>query len=59
MKTKEQIKAEIDTEGFAYWLTDYYDPKDINDPKLKELLTRTRDALLEAELNMRNEGYFP
>lgn len=51
----EQLFGEIDNEGFGYWVQ-HYGYKGDEDPKLKELCEKAREALNELEAHI--EGIF-
>ena len=58
-EAKADLVHKLDSEGFGYWLTDYYDDeaREVVGPELAEVLDRARSAYLEAEQALRDAGY--
>ena len=55
--SKENVASKIDMQGLDYWLTNYYDPDDIEEADLRQACERARGAVEEVETLLADYGY--
>lgn len=47
--TDEDVLDGVECEGVGYWLTNYCSPEDIENPELRKLAARAKEALIAFE----------
>lgn len=55
---KENVIGKIENEGLSYWLTDFFDPNDIEEKDVRAACIKARKVLIEVEGILEDNGYF-